>query len=101
MHKCVHILLTDNKQMKSQNLVSSKGHSNHHSDRRSSNRNNGGVSSANGGAIFVEDDVDLPSESDDEEERLDCVHDIHGDGEEADVEDGEESAGQDKSRPWQ
>ena len=79
-------------------MVSSKGHSNRQSDRRSSNRNNGGVSSANGGAIFVDDDVDLPSESDDEEERLDCVHDIAGDGEEADIEDGEESAGQDKSR---
>ena len=50
------------------------------------------MSSANG-AIFVDDDVDLPSESDDEEERLDCVHDICGDGEEADIEDGEESAG--------
>ena len=31
-------------------------------------------------------------EDDDDEERLDCVHDIHGDGEEADVEeiDGED-----------
>ena len=27
-----------------------------------------------------------PSDTDDEEERLDCVHDIHGDGDEADVE---------------
>ena len=42
--------------------------------------------------------MDLPSESDDEEERLDCVHDIHGDGEEADIEDEEES--QDKVRIW-
>ena len=42
--------------------------------------------------------MDLPSESDDEEERLDCVHDIHGDGEEADAEDEEES--QDKVRIW-
>jgi len=29
------------------------------------------------GAIYVDDDRDLPSESDDEDERLDCVHDIH------------------------
>ena len=34
--------------------------------------------------------MDLPSESDDEEERLDCVHDIHEDGVEADIEDEEE-----------
>ena len=40
--------------------------------------------------------MDLPSESDDEEEARDFVHDIHGDGEEADVEDQEES--QDKVR---
>ena len=37
--------------------------------------------------------VDLmgPSDTDDDddEERLDCVHDIHGDGEEADVDDDE------------
>lgn len=34
-----------------------------------------------------DDDTDqAPSDTDDEEERLDCVHDIHGDGEEADVE---------------
>lgn len=42
--------------------------------------------------------MDLPSESDDEEERLDCVHDIHGDGEEADIETEEESM--DKVRIW-
>lgn len=36
--------------------------------------------------IYVDDDGDLPSDTDDEEERLDCVHDIHGDGDEADVE---------------
>ena len=29
----------------------------------------------------------MPSETDDEEERLDCVHDIHGDGDEADADD--------------
>ena len=29
------------------------------------------------------------TDDDDDEERLDCVHDIHGDGEEADVEDVE------------
>jgi len=55
------------------------------------------VSSGNG-AIYVDDDMDLPSESDDEEERLDCVHDIHGDGEEADIETEEESM--DKVRIW-
>jgi hypothetical protein len=32
---------------------------------------------SSGGAIYVDDDRDLPSESDDEDERLDCVHDIH------------------------
>ena len=47
----------------------------------------GGVSSGNG-AIYVDD---LPSESDDEEEKYDCVHDINDDGGEADIEDGEES----------
>ena len=47
--------------------------------------------SSGNGAIYVDDDLDLPSESDDEEERLDCVHDIHGDGDEADAEDEVES----------
>lgn len=47
----------------------------------------GGVSSgANRSAIYVDDDMDFPSDTDDEEERRDYVHDIHGDGEEADVE---------------
>lgn len=32
---------------------------------------------SSGGAIYVDDDRDMPSESDDEDERLDCVHDIH------------------------
>ena len=41
--------------------------------------------------IYLDNDDDdegdlAPSDTDDEEERLDCVHDIHGDGEEADVE---------------
>jgi hypothetical protein len=44
---------------------------------------NGGTRSA----IYVDDDMDFPSDTDDEEERRDYVHDIHGDGEEADVED--------------
>lgn len=35
------------------------------------------MSMSSGGAIYVDDDRDLPSESDDEDERLDCVHDIH------------------------
>lgn len=38
-------------------------------------------------AIYVEDDMDLPSDTDDEEERLDCVHAINGD--EADAEQDE------------
>lgn len=86
--------------MSQQQVVSSKGHSsnNKHSDRRNSNRNNCGVSSGNG-AIYVDDDLDLPSESDDEDEQRDCVHDINGDGEEADVEDQEEE--QDKVRAYQ
>ena len=77
--------------MSQQHVSSSKGHSsnNKHSDRRSSNRNNCGVSSGNG-AIYVDDDLDLPSESDDEDEQRDFVRDLHGDGEEADVEDQEE-----------
>lgn len=43
-------------------------------------------------AIYVDDDMDLPSDTDDEEERLDCVHDIHiaMDGDEADAEEEEE-----------
>ena len=28
-------------------------------------------------AIYVDDERDMPSESDDEDDRLDCVHDIH------------------------
>ena len=28
-------------------------------------------------AIYVDYERDMPSESDDEDERLDCVHDIH------------------------
>ena len=35
--------------------------------------------------IYLDDDEDLPSDTDDEEERLDCVHDIHADADEADV----------------
>ena len=40
-------------------------------------------------AIYLshdDEECEDQSETDDEEERLDCVHDIHGDGEEADVE---------------
>lgn len=34
--------------------------------------------------------MDMPSDTDDEEERLDCVHDIHRmDGDEADAEEEE------------
>ena len=54
--------------------------------------------SSGNNAIYVDDDNELPSESDDEDEVRDCVHDIHGDGEEADIEDEEES--QDKVRIW-
>ena len=35
------------------------------------------MSMSSGGAIYVDDERDMPSESDDEDERLDCVHDIH------------------------
>ena len=45
----------------------------------------GGI--GNRSAIYVDDDMDFPSDTDDEEERRDYVHDIHGDGEEADIED--------------
>ena len=36
-------------------------------------------------AIYVEDDSDLPSESDDEDERLDCVHEIQMQGEDQEL----------------
>ena len=42
-----------------------------------------------GGAIYVDDDRDMPSESDDEDERLDCVHDIHNQRQTADQNESE------------
>ena len=46
--------------------------------------------------IYVDDDMDLPSDSEDEEERMDLVHAIHGDGTEADAEEEEEDTHSEK-----
>ena len=60
----------------------------------SSHYNNGlGSGGEEGGQLGIDGsagDLMGPSDTDDDdEEHLDCVHDIHGDGEEADVEDVE------------
>ena len=58
-----------------------------------SSQYNGGIPGEDGhlGVDGSAGDLLGPSDTDDDddEERLDCVHDIHGDGEEADVEDVE------------